>query len=542
MFYGEKDISEITVCPYCKNKYRDPRILPCGRSICNECLESLINKKEDSLTCVICNVVHERPKGGFYKNKELAKLTEKKPNDIYRSKAAEDLKLTLKELKEKSDALSNEMNMGENKIKEYCDYIRNDIQLVSDSIHEYITNFTNEFMKAIDEYEDSCKSHYETEEKFKNNIKEIITDANQFSAKWIEYLNEFIIDDNMIETASHDIRRLIKCIDKEKLELKKRIFDGKLLKFDGNQKNIESSIIGVMRFENFHVSFDKQVSNLREISLKDKLFEYRAGYPIKIEALHDGKFIIAYYNINNNFNMVILDHNGNVVCKKTETFQSAFQIENTEELWETDTKLDFSLMKIFLAEQDSKIIVYNYYEDEYYRTTANLLKQFDEQLNLIKEVNLNCKIDSMVVYDGNVYCLSDEQSLLLHVYDKDFKNIENIGQNNENYPYFFPSFTSKFNMTDQFYLLLEGVEMKIMKRSDGLISRSFSIDANDFLLYLDKYILAYDSDTKTLRSYDFDGKKVTEDKFESFSTNYKLVCISDQDLVFFDETQPALYF
>ena len=71
MFYEEKEINDIIICQYCKLKYKDPRILPCGRSLCFDCIELLINKDEnkiETINCPICNENHEKPEIGFYKN------------------------------------------------------------------------------------------------------------------------------------------------------------------------------------------------------------------------------------------------------------------------------------------------------------------------------------------------------------------------------------------------------------------------------------------------------------------------------------------
>jgi len=96
MFYAEDDISELLNCPNCKKRYRDPRSLPCGETICDDCIEYLSISTGDSntLNCPYCKETHRIPESGFA-NKLILKLIEKS-HEVYRSKEFDDLKPKLK--------------------------------------------------------------------------------------------------------------------------------------------------------------------------------------------------------------------------------------------------------------------------------------------------------------------------------------------------------------------------------------------------------------------------------------------------------------
>ena len=68
LFYSENDISEDLKCPYCKNTFKDPRVVECGRSFCMPCIEILIKEDENGFKCPVCEDFHEIPSKGYLKN------------------------------------------------------------------------------------------------------------------------------------------------------------------------------------------------------------------------------------------------------------------------------------------------------------------------------------------------------------------------------------------------------------------------------------------------------------------------------------------
>ena len=68
MFYEENEIGELVICPYCKNKYDDPRIVSCGNSFCMPCIEFLAKEESNGFKCPDCDEFHETPNNGFSKN------------------------------------------------------------------------------------------------------------------------------------------------------------------------------------------------------------------------------------------------------------------------------------------------------------------------------------------------------------------------------------------------------------------------------------------------------------------------------------------
>ncbi|XP_033729992.1 uncharacterized protein LOC117319265 [Pecten maximus] len=62
-------MSEPEVCTICMDTYKNPKILPCSHTMCQECLEKMIASgyRSDVLVCPICRKQHQVPEGGVGK-------------------------------------------------------------------------------------------------------------------------------------------------------------------------------------------------------------------------------------------------------------------------------------------------------------------------------------------------------------------------------------------------------------------------------------------------------------------------------------------
>ena len=74
MYFQETLVSSLLNCKVCESKLRNPVVLPCGNSICNECVDFLKVSKNDYLVCSDCHQTHIIPENGFTINKKLAKI------------------------------------------------------------------------------------------------------------------------------------------------------------------------------------------------------------------------------------------------------------------------------------------------------------------------------------------------------------------------------------------------------------------------------------------------------------------------------------
>ena len=76
MFYQADAIDGILICKICDNKMVDPRLLPCGRSVCHRCVDLIADTDKKRIKCQNCAKIHVIPDDGFLKNLTIQELLE----------------------------------------------------------------------------------------------------------------------------------------------------------------------------------------------------------------------------------------------------------------------------------------------------------------------------------------------------------------------------------------------------------------------------------------------------------------------------------
>ncbi|CAF2103660.1 unnamed protein product [Rotaria magnacalcarata] len=59
-------LQELLQCPVCLTAYTEPRLLPCGHTYCDECLNRLMQNDNDVVTCPECRKQHLVPEDGVF--------------------------------------------------------------------------------------------------------------------------------------------------------------------------------------------------------------------------------------------------------------------------------------------------------------------------------------------------------------------------------------------------------------------------------------------------------------------------------------------
>ena len=233
MFYQEKEINALILCPACSDTYDDPRLLPCGESMCHKCIIASHSNDQSSIDCQFCHETHAIPHPhGFTANQRLAKLVAIKPDEVYRGKCVAEFKQCLHAITTKSKNLAHDLASGHAKIKEYCDFARNDVDLLAESWLQYIHNYRVELLKQIDDYEHECISHYETFCANNEAYATCLRETHEFRTKWRDYLEQFHIDKAQLSEALTQARALEQTLTAKEKSLKSHVFNGRLLKFE----------------------------------------------------------------------------------------------------------------------------------------------------------------------------------------------------------------------------------------------------------------------------------------------------------------------
>ena len=240
MSHHTHQISEFLTCPYCKNKYNDPRVMECGDSFCMPCIELLTSNGGIGFNCPVCDEFHQEPLKGYFKNHNLAKICEKQAAVVSHDTLAHTLSSQLGEIQLNLDKLVLDFGLGVNIIKDYCDTLRNEVQLTTRQTVEHIKKLSMNLIQQIESYESFSIQNYGIEITYKDFFSDFVAQAYAFISKWAAYLNRNWLEDGELMQASNNARSLIEQIKKENKMLLKRVFKDNVIKF--NQTGLPDSI------------------------------------------------------------------------------------------------------------------------------------------------------------------------------------------------------------------------------------------------------------------------------------------------------------
>jgi hypothetical protein len=206
MFFDEASIRNLLKCKLCNSNFFDqPRILPCGKTVCENCIIDIEHSNNQKFKCSLCFKDHEIPKDGFILNELAFEMISIQPDEVSRSQICEQFKNELKNL----DKLIHELNFnsenGADIINQHCFEQRRLIQLSTETKIQEINkieeiNKLNEiFIDEVDNYEKKCINSYRNKEKsFRKIVNNLIDEANSFLNKMQLYLKEYQINDAYI--------------------------------------------------------------------------------------------------------------------------------------------------------------------------------------------------------------------------------------------------------------------------------------------------------------------------------------------------------
>ena len=247
MFYQENEIVDALRCPSCHLKFTDPRIIPCGHTYCNDCIE-ILRKKDDGykFICIECQEEHVLiPSMRFPVNLCLMKLIEKKPNEVIQSKSVVELKKALNLLIKGIETLQSNFDNRNLDIREHCSKLRRDVELNTELHIEKIQAYNEKLIKEINDYEKKCVSRYEESiVKEPNSIENLLKESRKFTEEKRKYLAGFYLNDEEIENSLNSTKEYLDKLNKETPRLDAIKFNGVKKTFRANFQEFDPNILG----------------------------------------------------------------------------------------------------------------------------------------------------------------------------------------------------------------------------------------------------------------------------------------------------------
>jgi hypothetical protein len=399
MFYKKEDVNDVITCEICSQTYKDPRLLPCGDSACYECIVDLIQKNKDKqFECVFCKEIHHSSE--FYPNKTALKFVEKKAEEVYRFKCYEELKDKLSEMKRNCESFENNLDNGVSQIQEHCSKIKNEVYLRAEILIDKIHQITEGMITEIDEYEKKCLGSFNSKiDKYCKDSDNFLIEIKEFYNSTSNYMNEFKINEEVVEKLLVSVSDLTSKLNKEENYLKKIKFNKWIIQFIRSPFELKEKLIGSLGKEYFMFE-EFSLSNLPSSNLPSFLLE------------HDncGQKALFYLEDNSNLEIDLLDSKGKLVKHVTNVIKTShFYAVKSSDNYICNTILDEYSISIF-----GNPITRQEHDKE-------LLIMIDNEFNYLKHKVISYEVFNMACNDSTIICIDSDENF--YFYDMDLELI-----------------------------------------------------------------------------------------------------------------------
>jgi hypothetical protein len=497
MFYEASRIECLILCKICDKKLEDPRLLPCGRSVCHKCVDLLLDTDRRRIKCFYCAKTHDLPIDGFAPNLELSNLLVLKPSKAFRSELTSELTVISNSIQEKFEKIQTDLLTGEAKIRDECDKVRNDVQLAIEEAHLMLDKIHERLMNKIDDYEKECRQNYVKIQKSREKMNRSLNKANNFNAHIKILLNQFHLEETVIQENLNEAQAILNKLEKIEDELQMDLISKVHFKFEKNQSGLNDSTIGFIKRRNVQLYFCQNIDNKKELDLTQNLDNPDSKPFIMVYPFSSSKFLLVEDFDKGNLYFYVIDSNKTILAQK---------------------RYDFNFNGTVLKVKLTPLINREYFclatLAENIKGKCWLIKSFDENLKIISRKYFD-KLNFILTNGENLFLgiIKDERYIYLESYNSNLEPLKLFGQEYSDLPYFFPSTIRNILISKKYFVLKElnnsnESKITIIRQKNGKIKSSFLIKfqfLENWTIYLEKFILFFSQDNMTIFCYDFDG-------------------------------------
>ena len=455
MFYELEKIENQLKCPICLQKFTSPRILPCGKSICQNCIEDIclkqqleyqnayrlrhaINDKQPVQIniCPFCEKCHQAlDENGFILNDFIIKTSQLRPEKVYRCSSYNYLDELLNTLENDLKELISKIQYPEARIREHCEKVRNQIDLATETLIEKVSKFRENYLNEIDQYEKNClKIFKELDKKETHNYQKLIKENESRIQTLSCYVNQPKIDEDKVKKLIEDAKLQEYNLKNQLKLLNGRLFGKEMPHFDEYNKSIESNIIGHLNYENLEV-FNDMINVDKLIDPKvEKIIEHSnvsLALPLltlKDSYYYDDKYLVLSENL-----LKIINDSHSLV----------------------EIRFDFIPDYISVNNKDSIFVQHYRYawkNNRREKSSTHTLSIYDYNLNLNYENTSEYTILNCTTTPNNIFVQIALNNAIV-IYNWHLEKISTIGQDSYiDRPYFFRDFLLKMVKNDKIYL------------------------------------------------------------------------------------------
>lgn len=485
MFYSENEITEDLICPECKQKYTDPRVLPCGKILCNNCISNLYNNQRigdtNEFKCSQCNQNHPMPSEGFPVCEPLAKLLNRKPSKLFRSSQVEELEKNLKLIDTQLKKLEIDLNHGEDVIQNHASELAAKVQQATDAKIELINKYNKQLMDQIEEFKNECLKTFGNLNK--NEFFDRLKDTREFVSKWSDYLTEIKIDDKEVKAAYDQSKEYLAKLFVENNNLQSllfndRCFDYRKVKGEADNDMLDGKMV-IKSFDSFYYS-QWEKHDMSDMFYEELYKDLSAGYDGTINIKGGGFFendnfvVAAEFSRHGKFDLILM------VFDKSRTFKIS-------------TKITEGYFYNFVVINDKCCLIHG--APSLQKAYLTIYNESLERLNQVETESLTL----LSANESYIFCRSGieiENPLIMLNWSE--KVIKKLGQRSDpSEPFYFANVIQFASRNDKFYFLDEEDNkrfFKVMDENSGRLLNKIEKDFNWILFDASNNILLIDDE------------------------------------------------
>lgn len=484
-------------CPKCKNRFESPRILPCMESICIKCISNI-----DTFKCSFCYEIHTVPINGFPVNKSLLKvLNSIDDGQILDKNDIEKYRTQVKTTEELVNYFEYDIENAKDEIKKYCEGYKTKIVNTVDQQVFYLNDIRDELVDEVYLYEKDCIKTLEQNSQELNTFKTYAYDCR------------VLIDDLKKAESKKNLSKVIKThwkLNSQKKKFRNFLFKNVDLIF--KELNVQRYPAIIKR------SWDEiDLNNFKHFNIGQNISRESLDQDIKLNQLESKKFVFNYLN----------DSTCDYILEIRDFYHfEAFSKHFTDYLETSNTSI---LVKVY----KNRIIYHKYSSIE------KELSIFDENLEIIKNIETKIQFKDIVGTDLKIFCLKKNLNSI-NVYDWNLNKLMVIRQNSVFYN-FTPKLTKMF-ATDEYLFFLEIEYLKIITK-DGELVNTISLEDNlQIICFFDDCFYAKNKQTNSIDVIDFNGLTINNLVLKNFPhSDFQFFLDSDKNFSCYDLLSFKLY-
>ena len=518
MFYEQNEILNVLNCAKCSRELDEPRLLPCGKTVCNDCISALTssrNPNSNMFECSLCLDEHFMPSKDFPLNESLLKLLEKKPSEVYRGKVIETFTNNLESVHNKKKQMEFNLNYGEDTIKEYCMNIRCLIHASAETTIVKVNELADSLINQIIKYETECINSFQLisedqQSTQKKLFQQQLNKIDNFYKEWSVYLKNLQYDEEAIIKANEVATTWNLATIDDEIKIKSFIFNNKLIKFEPNLDPIDRKLIGTIVHNQLRIQFN-HIHDVKSL-LKDAQPD-----SILVDRLETGD--IHFFYLSKRY-----DSEQFCVLKCNPNLQVLTQ--------------RFSIL---------------------FHCLTNVFKKYNEKIlylnsnGLIQMVSLNTTLDDfqcskfvfqeekepllLCMNETNMYCLLMKSHELLIKPRRGYNNINRIKYQTATpgKPFYFPTNVKQLECVDGKLIWLNATKLQILNEKTGELIKSIQLVADKFIVNSKNKIVLLNQTVQRLQMFHTDGALLAEYKIDENLLDVTLFLDRQDNVLFFNK-------